>query len=125
MSAGARNVEPEQVPSNPASLWGEAVAALLAIGLGVQQLLKRIRPKASSSNGTATDWRALADAMDRNTDAIGKLIESNREEHQKTRDDLRLVNENTRERISSMLGAFQALLVAVSTKMDVLMRARE
>ena len=101
MAAGVRNVDPQA--SDPhfwEKLVGGIAGLLIGGGAAVRKLSKRAEAKQQASE---VDWRMICDALDRNTNAVEKMCESNREEHEKTRDLLQRVNESTRDRLTDLM----------------------
>jgi hypothetical protein len=108
MTAGSRNVPSPE--ANDPKLW-ESIWEWLLLPAGgglvvaARKLLKRREP---DFDAMAAAWFAEKDRADTQhrdaiTDAIRELCQVTREEHEKTREQLRSVNESTRDRISDLL----------------------
>jgi hypothetical protein len=101
MAAGVRNVDPQT--SDPhfwEKLVGGVAGLLIGGGAAVRKLSKRAESKAQAA---VVDWQMLIEALERNTQAVEKFAESNREEHEKTRELLQRVNESTRDRLTDLM----------------------
>ena len=106
-------------------LLGAVLGGFLAAA-GVQRYKRRRigavdgeAPKARVTD--AIDWRALVDAVDRQTQTLERLIDSNREEHESTRRELRSVNEGTRNAVAGLLATMNQTLATVAAGVSALL----
>lgn len=112
MTASTRNVPPSPEVSDP-KFWENFWTWLFlpaggGIAVAARKLLRRREAVAPDYEAMAAAWfaekeRADTQHRDAITDAIRELCQVTRDEHQKTRELLRDVNENTRDRISDLL----------------------
>lgn len=110
----AGSVVPSPEAADP-HVWEKVVAAFTGLFTGLGGALAARKIRKSRQADDAPDYEAMAAAWfaekdradtqhrDAITEAIRELCQVTREEHEKTREQLRAVNESTRDRISDLL----------------------
>lgn len=98
--------------------WGWLFAAVGGLAVAVRQLTKRRKAKAEEEPVWAD---RIVEALNRNTAAIERLIDSNREAHDLTRQELRSVNDATRNAIAGLLRSMSEMLATTAAGVQALL----